>query len=276
MRTIIIGKNSNLSRVIKKNIDNVILASSANINEELNDLNFNKDESINIIFNNFQMATELENVGKPVDYINYSVMTTAIVLDYIKRNNININKIIYTSSSSVYGNNILCSELDALNPLNLHPSLKIANEKLIEKFCNDNEIDYTIARIFNMYGGDDKFSVISKIENSYLDNKILTIINNGNAVRDFIYIDDVVKIYKKLLEIKEVPIVNVGTGIGVSIKNIIDSLHNKGIYIKVKTIPRDELKISTADTIKLFSIIGKFNFQNVEEFLQKRILGNQF
>ena len=220
--TIIIGKSSNLSNHLLKKLSDVKVISAREILDNINILSEFSDEIINIIFNNFQPATQLNNIENSSQYITNSIISTSLVLDYFK--NTKINKIIYTSSSSVYGNNIHCNENDELKPMNLHASLKVANEKLIEKFCNENNIDFTIARIFNMYGGNDNFSVVSKIINTAINNKTITIVNNGNAIRDFIYIDDVVDIYKKLLEYKNIKIVNVGTGNGISIKTILDLL----------------------------------------------------
>ncbi len=275
MMTIVIGKESNLSQHLKSVIKDIILLSSRDIINELNKIKFSQNKEINVIFNNFQKATELNNIDSPKSYIDRSIMTTSIVLEYIKEHQLNVNKIIYTSSSSVYGNNILCKESDALMPLSLHSSLKIANEKLIEKFSIDNGIDYTIARIFNMYGGDDNFSIISKIKNHFLQNNTLTIVNNGNAIRDFIHIDDVVKVYTKLLMIKEIEKINIGSGRNTSIANIIDFLKNQGINIKTNNINRDELKVSSADITKLLFIMGDMNFQKVEDFLFHQIIEGQ-
>ena len=118
MINIIIGKNSNLSKYLAKNIDNSYRVSSQNIDSEINSINLS-DSKINIIFNNFQVSTKLNDLSNPAEYINRSIMTTAKVLNYILDNNLNINKIIYTSSSSVYGNNELCHESDPLHPLYL-------------------------------------------------------------------------------------------------------------------------------------------------------------
>ena len=265
---IVIGKNSNLSYNLNKGINNTILISSKNIMEELDKLHLNKYTKLNIIFNNFQTATKLNDISEPIEYINRSIMITAKVLEYIVINALDVNKIIYTSSSSVYGNNILCNESDILNPLSLHSSLKVANEKLIEKFCIDNKIDYTIARIFNMYGGNDSFSVVSKIINAYKNNQGLTIVNNGNAIRDFIHIDDVVSIYIKLLEINDTHILNIGTGSGSSIKGILDFLSNNGIKIQTNNIFRDELKTSTSDARLLFEVTAKNDFIKIEKYLK--------
>jgi len=265
--TIIIGKHSNLSQKIYSFNDKFILISSREISNDLDVLSQYKDEVVNIIFNNFQTATQLNNLKNINEYITNTISVTARVLDYFK--NTKINKIIYTSSSSVYGNNILCKETDEVKPMNLHASLKLSNEKLIERYCSDNNIDYTITRIFNMYGGDDNFSVVSKIINAYKSNEKLTIVNKGNAIRDFIYIDDVVSIYIKLLDKKDVKVLNIGTGCGNSIKGILHFLSYHDVKIKIKNIYKDELKISTSDVRLLNEVIGKYNFINIEDYLKK-------
>lgn len=271
-KVFIIGKGSNLSSFLSKKIINSKLVSSREILTNIEELNVLKDNlPIDIIFNNFQPATKLNEFFNLGNYVLNSILTTSKVLDFIKNNQIKVNKIIYTSSSSVYGNNILCNENDELKPMNLHASLKVANEKLVEKFCIENSIDYTIARIFNMYGGDDNFSIISKIIKAYKNNEELNIVNNGNAIRDFIHIEDVVDIYSKILDKKDIKILNIGSGNGSSIKNILDFLNNHNIKIKTKNIQREELKISTADISKLKELLKKDTFFGVEDYLKKEL-----
>ena len=271
-KVFIIGKGSNLSSFLSKKIINSKLISSREILINIEELNVLKDNlPINIIFNNFQPATKLNEFFNLENYVVNSILTTSKVLDFIKNNQIVVNKIIYTSSSSVYGNNILCNENDELKPMNLHASLKVANEKLVEKFCIENSIDYTIARIFNMYGADDNFSIISKIIKAYKNNEELNIVNNGNAIRDFIHIEDVVDIYSKILDKKDIKILNIGSGNGSSIKNILDFLNNHNIKIKTKNIQREELKISTADISKLKELLKKDTFFGVEDYLKKEL-----
>lgn len=270
---IIIGKNSNLSNHLAKHIDNSYRVSSKNIESELDDIDLS-NKKINIIFNNFQVSTKLNDLSNPTEYVNRSIMTTAKVLNYILDNNLEVNKIIYTSSSSVYGNNELCNERDPLQPLTIHSSLKIANERLIESFSIKNGIDYTITRIFNMYGGDDNFSIISKIVEAYRKNSILNIFNGGSATRDFIHIDDVIKIYRVLLDKNlNIPILNIGRGVEQSVGELISFLESRGIYINTRNRLRDELKKSTADISKLLNIMGEdMEFIKLQDYLLKEIL----
>lgn len=271
MINLIIGKNSNLSQKLSEKLENAITISAKDVLEGMAILDPFVGKKINIIFNNFQTATKLGDVSEPERYIAYSLGTTSKVLQYAKEHDLKINKIIYTSSSSVYGNNILCKESDELKPLSLHAALKVANEKLIAQYCLAYGIDYSIARIFNMYGGHDHFSVISKLLECSKSGEIFTVANHGSAIRDFINIEDVVAIYAQLLQVKNVPIINLGTGEGVSIKNIIDFLKIHRIDLNIKNISKEEIKMSTADNSLLMQKLDKTSFIRVEEYLLEQL-----
>lgn len=267
--TLIIGKRSNLSQHLAKNIENSILISSQELIKNIEVLSEYKNYKINIIFNNFKQSTQLNKLENCFEYVSSSIISTSKVLDFF--DGCQLEKVIYSSSSSVYGNNILCAEGDIIKPLNLHASLKVANEKLLEKFCSERNINFTIARVFNMYGGNDNFSIISKIIKAYKEDKEITIVNNGNAIRDFIHIDDVVESYIALLNSKELPIVNIGTGNGNSIKNILDFLNNNGIVIKTNNIFREELKVSTAENRILCNLLKNKEFTKIQTYLKKEL-----
>lgn len=270
--TIIIGKSSNLSIELDKSIGTSVLISTLCIENELNLINFKNYDSVNIVFNQFQKSTMLYNVEEPIEYLNRSIISTSTVLSYIKNKKIKINKMIYTSSSSVYGNNTHCSEQDDLNPNSLHASLKISNEKLIELFCKENDINYSIARVFNMYGGNDNFSIVSKIINAYKNKQEINLINNGEAIRDFISIEDTVYIYKRLLfEKNTIKIINIGTGIGKSVLFILDFLRKNEINISSKSTFRDELMVSISDKKLLKEFLPNHQFVNVEEYIYKKL-----
>lgn len=268
---LIIGKNCNLSQELKKSLKNTILIGSLNIDKELKAIDFVSYKNVNIIFNQFQKSTLLYNFEKPIEYIERSILSTSIVFDFLIKNNIKINKVIYTSSSSVYGKNIECSESSLVNPLSLTASLKVANEQLVKSFCEENAINYTIARIFNLYGGDDSFSIISKIIRTYQEDSVLSVINNGEAIRDYIHISDVVYCYSKLLLTNGIPIVNIGTSNGKSLLYIFEYLKQSGITIKTSDIKKDELRISVSSNDLLVNIIGEHKFLNLESYLLKKL-----
>jgi UDP-glucose 4-epimerase len=269
MITLIIGKQSNLSEYLYKSMSNAVLLSSRELMLNIDILNVYKDKEINIIFNNFQSATLLNDSSNFSGYIEQSIGVTASILDYIK--NWKINKVIYTSSSSIYGKNEYCNENDRVHPISLQASLKVSNELLITEYCKSYNIDYTIARIFNMYGGNDKFSIISKIIYAYKEKKLLNIINNGAGIRDFIHIDDVVYIILELIKTRNHKIINIGTGFKRSIKDILEFLTYNNFNVNTKNkIRTNEIEVSIADTKKLSTIMDK-NFLKVEDYILNEI-----
>ena len=180
----------------------------------------------------------------------------------------------YTSSSSVYGSIGGKAEFSDKNNRDIYSSLKIAAENLIKNFCIKNEINFDICRVFNLYGLNDNFSIVSKLIELKNSNKKIDIYNNGESVRDFIHVDDVVLIYKKLLKIKSSNIFDVGTGYGTRIKEIVDklSLGNENIkYIKEKNF---EINNSIANNDKLLKKIKFRKFKKLEDFLKIKKLNH--
>ena len=84
-----------------------------------------------------------------------------------------------------------------------------------------------IARIFNMYDQDENFSIISKITEKLKTGKNLKIYNKGEGIRDFINTLDVAKIYLQLIKSKILGIIDIGTGKGIKIIDVINALKVK-------------------------------------------------
>lgn len=276
--TLIIGKRSNLSKKLFDNLNNCILVSSHDVEHNIYSLfEEYKNDVINIIFNNFQSSVLLNDNSDLSDYIIKSILNTSKVLTFLIANNIKINKIIYTSSSSVYGNNKFCSESDQVQPMNLQGALKIANEELIKRFCAENNISYIITRIFNMYGGNDNFSIISKMKNAYLHNEELSIINDGIGIRDYIHIDDVVDTYKILLddENNNSQILNIASGDSKKLIDIFNILIKNDILINTVNIQRKEIAISVANIELLNKLINTKKFIKVEDYLLEELINEK-
>jgi UDP-glucose 4-epimerase len=192
---------------------------------------------------------------------------------HLINNDFDIKKIIYTSSASVYSSGEIADENLTLSPIGIAPSLKYINEQFLEKICHQHNLNLTIARVFNMYGGNDKFSIISKVIKCYLNDTELRIFNNGDAIRDFIHIDDIVNIYKKLLSNSSIStsIINIGTGKGQSLSMILNRLHNKGFSLKTQNISSKEIAFSQASVEKLKNIIDTDSFIDVNEYLLRKL-----
>jgi len=269
IETFIVGARSNLSNELQKAIKNSTLVESSNTVSLMESL-IEKDQSFNLILNNFQPARFLNSFESLSSYIDLSISLTAKIFDLISKKPFLLKKIIYTSSSSVYGENHCCNESDIAIPSNLHSSLKLANEMIVSNICDKNNIDYTITRIFNLFGGKDNFSIISRIINAHQNTETLTIVNDGNAIRDFIHIKDVVNAYKVILKTPQIHLINIGSGNGRTVKAIISYMKNNGMKILTKNIYMEEINVSISDNSLLKKILPtNYKFESVFDFLSK-------
>ena len=259
MKTIILGKNSYISKKLKKKIKN---SECFTIKEFLQQNS--KLKKFDIIINSFFPVTKLNNINNFQEFTNKSISELSILLDKLKFKN--IRKIIYTSSSSVYNLNI-DKPYDSQNR-NLYGSYKIACENLLHEAAKKNNFkNYTIARIYNIYGGKEEFSIISKIEKTINKNKQKIIIyNNGESVRDFIFIDDVCKIYKQILKTNFIGDLDIGTGEGVKILNLLENLkiNKKKIVFKSSS---QKNSYSIANTNNLSKLIKINKLKKIDKYL---------
>jgi UDP-glucuronate 4-epimerase len=106
-------------------------------------------------------------------------------------------KIVYASSSSVYGNNqkIPFSETDATDsPASLYAATKKADELIAHAYHRMYGLSLTGLRFFTVFGpwGRPDMAYYSFTE-SILNHKPIFVFNNGNMQRDFTYIADIVE-----------------------------------------------------------------------------------
>ena len=277
MKTVIIGKNSSISKHVNKNLKNSFLLSANKLNEAVVTKIFKKYKKINLIFNNFYPSKNL-NILNQNDYKKFCELSLEkISLVFQKVPSSKINKIIYTSSASIYriSEHLSHPKKDNFNR-ELYSSFKLAAEKLIINYANKKKKKYFIMRLFNIYGDPlDKFSFIENIINSKKGDKKILLINNGNSIRDFIHVKDVGIIYKKFVENKfNSGIYDVGTGSGYLIKDIVDfSNFKKSKIIKLNNI--DEIHNSVAQNQNLIKALKNYRFINLGKYLKKKLKVNR-
>ena len=265
MKTIILGKRSYLSNKLKLKILSSVVY---NLNE-FNHFCLNNKKKFNLIINIFYPSSKLSTINNYEHFFELSINNLSSILDKI--NHKHVNKIIYTSSASIYGSiNEQGYSKDA-NNRQLYSSTKLLNEITLNNYCQKKNIQLIIARLFNMYGPNENFSIIHKLIQSIKNKKKITIFNNGEATRDFIHVDDICKIYLYLLNSNKSDIYDVGTGYGTKIKDIINLLKipKKRVIHKKQKI--NEINDSIANTNKIQKILKKINLIGVEYFLKQEL-----
>ena len=273
MKTIILGKESILTTRLKENLKNCEIISTRKIeNVEILLNKIKKYKKINLIFNNFYPSKKLGLVNENIysQFYDQSINFNAKLFGLINKKK--INKVIYTSSASIY--NSISHNYISVDGFNrkLYASTKINNENLIYNFCSKNNINYTIARIFNMYGSEsDKFSIVSKIIECFKKNKIIKIFHGGNNIRDFIHINDVVKVYIHILKnVKKNTVIDVGTGKGSKIVDVINLFTPKLKYKKI-SVSTEEINISIANLSPILNIYKNFKPMTLDYYLMKEL-----
>jgi len=273
MKTVILGKDSNLTNFLVKEFNNIEVLSFRELEKDVNYLEkfFVKKKYINIIINGFYPASKLSKLDDYESYVTCSVLTLVKITNILKHHLKFINKIIYSSSSSTtelnnfkekYNNKIFDQ-----NNRYLNASSKFLCENIIKNFCHKNNVPFVIARIFNIYGGNDNFSVISKIISAYKNRKQISINNQGKDFRDFIHVSDVAKTYKKILSSTFTGYLDIGHGRSYKIGNIIKAINN--IKFKFKS-SNSTIKISCADNSDENKRYISNNV-NLLKFLQKKL-----
>ena len=193
----------------------------------------------------------IDSVNNPDDTFQTNVNGTQNVLDSCSSHN--IPKLIVMSSAAIYKNsNTIVSELS-----NTEPSSPYGQSKLyMEKIIISSKLNYSILRLFNVYGGGNTGGVIANFAKNISENKPLTIFGDGKAVRDFVHIDDVIDGIILCIDSKS-GLYNIASGVGTSITNLtnlfVQSSENKIIY---KSARMGEITYSVADISKSQSDLG--------------------
>ena len=162
---------------------------------------FIKEQVFDIVIHLAAQAGVRYSIVNPHAYIDSNVTGFLNILEICKTNQ--IKHLIYASSSSVYGNNkkkkFLESD-DTNHPISLYGATKKSNELMAYTYSNLYQINIIGLRFFTVYGPWGRPDMaLFKFTNSIMKNDTINIYNHGKMLRDFTYIDDVVKSIEKLV-----------------------------------------------------------------------------
>ncbi len=135
------------------------------------------------------------SIKNPSSYINSNLVGFGNILEECRNNE--IKHLIYASSSSVYGGNenMPFSEKDGVDhPVSLYAASKKANELMAHSYSHLYRLPTTGLRFFTVYGPWGRPDMaLFLFTSAILNNKPVQIYNNGNMIRDFTYIDDIIE-----------------------------------------------------------------------------------
>jgi UDP-glucuronate 4-epimerase len=152
----------------------------------------------------------------PFNYINTNICGFVNILECCKR--YGIKKLIYASSSSVYGNSDifpLTEECNTDRPISLYAATKKSDEVLAESYSNMFGLCCVGLRFFTVYGECGRPDMAPAIfAKSIMEGAPIVIYNDGDLKRDFTYVGDVVEAIVQIIRMnvnKKHEIYNIGS-----------------------------------------------------------------
>ena len=215
-------------------LDDLSNGKMQNLSKVSNDINFvNGDvrdyklvgqlvKDVDGVFHEAALVSVPESFKMQNKYFDVNVNGTENILKLAKEYGF---KIVYASSSSVYGNpkSVPVKEDDDRNPLNPYANTKLEDELLVEKY-SEMGVHVIGLRYFNVFGrrqSKEYAGVIKLFLEKIQQNEAPIINGDGLQTRDFVYVEDVVKANILAMDNNiKYKFLNVGTGDSISILDL--------------------------------------------------------
>lgn len=227
-------------------------------------------KDVDCVFHMAAKARIQKCIADPFETYRTNYTGTLSVLEFSKFHK--VKKIIFSSTSSIYGNNKSpqkeSDEPDCLNPYALS---KLNAESLCKNYSDLYDLNIIILRYFNVYGPRESkkgpyASVLGIFNRQKIKNKPLTIVGDGSQKRDFISVYDVVGANFSAYKCKKnFNIINVGSGKNHSILQIAKMISDNYVFLPKRP---GESKETLADIAKLKNIL-KYNIKcKIEDYIK--------
>lgn len=206
-------------------------------------------ENVDIVYGDFSDDVALRNALTNIDVVYHLISTTfpsmtvaSSVFDVLSNllptirlvelclTN-GIKKIVYASSGgTVYGEPKITPipETHPLMPTSAYGQSKLTIENYLNFYARTSDIDISILRISNPFGPGQKLfgvqGIIAVTMGCILYDRVLNIYDEGRAIRDYIYIDDVIQALLTAGNSQESAIVNISSAQGHSVMDIVHAL----------------------------------------------------
>ena len=235
-------------------------------------------QDIDGIFHEAALTLVPESFDKPEEYHDVNVNGTENIFKIAKGLGV---KVVYASSSSVYGNTekIPIKENDPKNPTNPYGKTKVEKDNLAERYSKDG-CSIIGLRYFNVFGKGQTGTyagVITKFLECLKMKTVPIIYGDGKQVRDFVSVEDVANAnLQAMLSDTKYGFFNIGTGIPTTILELAETMigiskdNIKPIFEEAR---KGDAKLSQADLSNTQKYLGWHAEINLDEGLKKLIDG---
>ena len=155
-------------------------------------------EGVEAVFHQAAVPSVVRSFDNPAETLSVNVAGTAEILETCRR--MGIGKVVFASSSSVYGDSPSLPKEESMDPQPKSPYAlsKLSCEKLLGIYADVYGMDTAALRYFNVFGprqdpASEYAAVIPRFITSVLRGKAPTVFGDGLQTRDFAYIENVVR-----------------------------------------------------------------------------------
>tara|TARA_X000001388_G_C2229327_1_gene122476 strand:- start:841 stop:1767 length:927 start_codon:yes stop_codon:yes gene_type:complete len=230
-----------------------------------------------VVFHTAAKARVQPSIEDPISFNNVNITGT---LNMLKASvEAKVERFVYSSSSSVYGNveKLPTPENYELNPMSPYALQKLMGEQYCKLFSDLYDLETVCLRYFNVYGDRMNLNgayklVIPIFTEQKLNGEPMTIRGDGEQRRDFTYVGDVVEANIKAGFNAKLPIFpckgdvfNIGNGDNRSVNQIADMIGGDRINIEPVIEPKETL----ADNSKARNIIDWTPTMKIENWITK-------
>ena len=216
------------------------------------------------------------SIVNPTETFKINVDGTLKILEFARKHD--IKKILHASTSEVYGSAEYVP-MDEHHPLSAkHPYgvSKVASDRICYTYNETYDLGVDILRCFNSFGPRQKDngygSVVSIFINRVLQNKPPIIYGSGEQTRDYMFIEDTINAYTKVLMAKGNPAkdgMNFGSGKEISVNKLAElaikyaaaNKQLKPIHIDPRPIEVERLLADNSKANKLLGFKPKIDFE---------------
>lgn len=221
-----------------------------------------------------------ESYENPRRYYTHNLITSLNLLDAMIE--AGVKKFVFSSSAAIYGEprEIPITEDHLVAPVNPYGQSKAFVEKILEDLARAHGLNYVSLRYFNAAGADPEAELgeIHEPETHLIPNLLLHLLHqkpyfelfgddfptpDGTAIRDYIHVVDLAEAHllslKLLLDKPVHEVINLGTGKGLSVKEVINQVEAvTGEKVRVKISPRrrGDVPILLASKEKATRLLG--------------------
>lgn len=217
------------------------------------------------------------SIKHPLDYTKVNIQGTQNLLEMMKIEG--IKRLVFASSSSVYGNSTIVpynEDMNVNNPISPYAATKVAGEVLCSAYRHLFGISATCLRFFTVYGPRQRPEMaIAKFIRKAYNGESISVFGDGTSSRDFTYIDDIIQgVVSAVHTDLGYEIINLGESATIDLNSLIALIEK----LTGKEVKKDHFEMQPGDVLTTYADISKakdlLNYKpttNMEEGISKYI-----